>query len=125
MDITWQFIVQHERTLLLQMKPFLCLTKKSPDTIVLKKLQHLAMTFVIFSLLLTFRATFFLLKMKPKQIMLYSHSMDRVNLNKSEELVTNTTTASKYIPKRSRICINRNPTFQTSLHKIFKKLFFY
>ena len=27
------------------------------------------------------------------------HSMARVNLNKSEELVTNTTAASKYIPK--------------------------
>ena len=27
------------------------------------------------------------------------------NLNKSEKLVTNTTTASKYILKRPRICI--------------------
>ena len=51
------------------------------------------------------------------------HSMARLNLNKSVELVTNTTTASKYIPKRSRICINRNPLFQTSLHKIFKNCF--
>ena len=51
------------------------------------------------------------------------HSMARVNLNKSEEVVTNTTTASKYIPKRSRICINWNPPFQTSLHKIFKNCF--
>ena len=51
------------------------------------------------------------------------HSMARVNPNKSEELVTNTTEASKYIPKRSRICINQNPLFQTSLHKIFKNCF--
>ena len=51
-------------------------------------------------------------------------SMARVNLNNSEELVTNTTPASKYTPKRSRICINRNPSFQTSLHKIFKKSFY-
>ena len=53
------------------------------------------------------------------------HSMARVNLDKSEELVTNTTAASKYmlIPKRSRICINQNPPFQTSLHKIFNNCF--
>ena len=51
------------------------------------------------------------------------HSMARVNLNKSEELVTNTTVASKYIPKRSKICINRNPLSQTSLHKILKNGF--
>ena len=34
------------------------------------------------------------------------HSMVIDNLNKSEGLVTNTTSASKYIPKRPRICIN-------------------
>ena len=39
--------------------------------------------------------------------------MARANLNKSFWLVTNTTTASKYIPKRTRICINWYPTFQT------------
>ena len=39
-------------------------------------------------------------------IMLVNHSMARTNLNKSEELVTNTTTASKYIPMRPRISIN-------------------
>ena len=50
-------------------------------------------------------------------------SMARANLNKSEWLVTNTTTASKYIPKRPRICINWNPPFQTSLHKIFEHCF--
>jgi hypothetical protein len=33
-------------------------------------------------------------------------SMDRANLNKGEKLVTNTTAASKYIPKKSRIYIN-------------------
>ena len=51
------------------------------------------------------------------------HSMARANLNKSEWLVTNTTAASKYIPKRPRICINWNSPFQTSLHKIFKNCF--
>jgi hypothetical protein len=34
------------------------------------------------------------------------HSMARANLNKSVWLVTNTTTASKYTHKRTRICIN-------------------
>ena len=34
--------------------------------------------------------------------------------------MTNTTTASKCIPRRTRISINWNPPFQTSLHKIFK-----
>ena len=34
------------------------------------------------------------------------HNMDIANLNKSENFLTNTTTASKYIPKRPRICIN-------------------
>ena len=48
------------------------------------------------------------------------HSMARANQNKSVWLVTNTTTASKYIPRRTRISINWNPPFQTSLHKIFK-----
>ena len=44
------------------------------------------------------------------------HSMARANLNKSEEVLTNTTAASKYIPRtpsrRPRICINRNPSFR-------------
>ena len=40
------------------------------------------------------------------------HSMTRANLNKSEWLVTNTTAASNYIPKRPRICINWNPPFR-------------
>ena len=34
------------------------------------------------------------------------HSMATANLNKSEELMTDITTASKYIPKRPRISIN-------------------
>ena len=44
--------------------------------------------------------------------------MARANLNKSVWLVTNTTTASKYIPKRTRICINWNPTFQTQIYLV-------
>ena len=34
------------------------------------------------------------------------HSMARANLNKSKKVLTSTTSASKYIPKRPRICIN-------------------
>ena len=34
------------------------------------------------------------------------HSMARANLNKSKKVWNSTTTASKYIPKRPRICIN-------------------
>ena len=52
------------------------------------------------------------------------HSMARANLNKSVWRVTNTTTVSKYIPRRTRISIIWNPPFQTSLHKIFKNWFF-
>ena len=52
-----------------------------------------------------------------------SHSMAGANLNKSKKVLTSTTTASKYIPKRPRICINWNPPFQTSLHKIFQNCF--
>ena len=37
------------------------------------------------------------------------HSMASANLNKSEELVTNTTAASKNTHRRPRICINWNP----------------
>ena len=50
------------------------------------------------------------------------HSMATANLNKNEDLVTNTTAASKYIPRRPRISINLNPPFQTSLH-FFKNCF--
>ena len=52
------------------------------------------------------------------------HSMARANLNKSKKVLTFTTAASKYIPRRPRISINRNPPFQTSLHKISKVFFF-
>ena len=34
------------------------------------------------------------------------HSIARANLKKSKKVLTSTTTASKYIPKRPRICIN-------------------
>ena len=40
------------------------------------------------------------------------------NLNKSEELVTNTTAASTYIPKTPRICIIWNPPFQTQIYLV-------
>ena len=46
------------------------------------------------------------------------HSMATANLNKSKELVTNTTAASKYIPKSPRICINQNPPFQTKIYLV-------
>ena len=46
------------------------------------------------------------------------HSMAGANLKKSEELVTNTTTPLKYTPKRTRICINLNPYFQTKIYLI-------
>ena len=40
------------------------------------------------------------------------------NFNKSVWLVTNTTTASKCIPKRTRICINWNPPFQAQIYLV-------
>ena len=46
------------------------------------------------------------------------HSMAIANLNESGELVTNTTVASEYIPKRPRICINLNPPFQTQIYLV-------
>ena len=46
------------------------------------------------------------------------HSMARANLNKSKKVLTSTTTASKYIPKRPRICINWNPPFQTQIYLV-------
>ena len=51
------------------------------------------------------------------------HSMARANVNNSVWLVTNTPTASKYIPRRPKISINWNPPFQTSLHRILKNCF--
>ena len=47
--------------------------------------------------------------------------MATANLNKSEEFVTNTTAASKYIPRRPRISINWNPPFQTFFTLCFLK----
>ena len=49
-----------------------------------------------------------------------SHSMARPNLNKSEWRVTNTATASKYIPImiRPRNNINWNPPFQTVTYEV-------
>ena len=44
--------------------------------------------------------------------------MARANLKKSEKVLTSTTTASKYIPKRPRIGINRNPPFQTQIYLV-------
>ena len=55
-------------------------------------------------------------------ILMSWHSMARANLNKSEWLVTNTSTASKYIPKRPRICINWNPTFRPHILNFSKSV---
>ena len=46
------------------------------------------------------------------------HSMARANLNESKKVLTCTTTASKYIPMRPRICINWNPPFQTQIYLV-------
>ena len=51
------------------------------------------------------------------------HSMARANLNKSVWLVTNTI-QSKYIPRRPKISINWNPTFQTFFSQILVLNFF-
>ena len=54
-----------------------------------------------------------------------AHSMATANLKKSEEFVTNTTAASKYIPRRPRISINWNFLFQTFFMKqIFENIIF-
>ena len=45
-------------------------------------------------------------------------------LNQGPEPIWNTTTASKYIPRWTRISVNWNPPFQTSHHKIPKEVFF-
>ena len=44
--------------------------------------------------------------------------MAKANLNKSKFFLTSTTPASKYIPKRPRICINWNPPFQTQIYLV-------
>ena len=52
-----------------------------------------------------------------------SQSVERATLNKSVWLVTNTTTASKYIPKRTRICIYWNPPFIPHFIKFSKTVY--
>ena len=47
-----------------------------------------------------------------------SHSMATANLNKSEEFVTNTTTASNYIPRRPRISSNWNPPLSDLFYEV-------
>ena len=42
----------------------------------------------------------------------------------SEDLLTNTTAESKYIPRKPRISINWNHFFHTSIHKFFKTVFY-
>ena len=46
------------------------------------------------------------------------HSMARANLKKSKKVLTFTTTASKCMPKRPRICINWNLPFQTQIYLV-------
>ena len=51
-----------------------------------------------------------------------THSMATANLKKNEDLVTNTTAASKYIPRRTRISIYWNPSFRPHFIKgVFSK----
>ena len=49
------------------------------------------------------------------------HSTAISILNKSEEIVKNTTAASKYIPRRPKISINWNPPFQTQIYLVNSK----
>ena len=44
--------------------------------------------------------------------------MARANLKKSKYFSTSTSTASTYVPKRLRICINWNPPFQTQIYLV-------
>ena len=44
--------------------------------------------------------------------------MARANLNKSKKVSNSTTMASKYIPKRPRICINWNSPLQTQIYLV-------
>ena len=50
--------------------------------------------------------------------------MALANLNKCKELVTNTNKASKYMPKRPRICINGNPPFRPHFLNFQNLIFF-
>ena len=58
------------------------------------------------------------LKSEVKKKVKTNHSMARANLNKSEVFFTNTTTATKYIPRRSRICIDWNISFQSQIYLV-------
>ena len=49
--------------------------------------------------------------------LLKSSKMESI-LNKSKKVLTSTTTSSKYIARRPRICINWNPSFQTQIYLI-------
>ena len=51
-------------------------------------------------------------------LMISIYSMANANLNNSEWLVTNTTAASKYIPKRPRVYIFWNSPFQTKIYLV-------
>ena len=62
----------------------------------------------------TFLELFFYLKKKVQ----YYAVNTLVAQYKRVWMVTNTTTASKYIPKRTRICINWNPPFQTQIYLV-------
>ena len=51
------------------------------------------------------------------------HSMAKGNLNKSKETTPTTTTASKYIPRRTKNSIKGNPAFWTFFLSKFSKIF--
>ena len=58
-----------------------------------------------------YEAFFFIINFQKEKantftLLIILHSMATVNLKKSEEFVTNTTAASKYMPRRPRISIN-------------------
>jgi hypothetical protein len=52
------------------------------------------------------KEAFHLKQDRREEVQQMSHSMAIANLKKSEDFVTNTTAASKYIPRRPRISIN-------------------
>ena len=68
---------------------------------VIKKILEITATYYLTFLIQIFRAYSIIIE---KNIV--NHSMARDNLNKSKKVLTFTTTASKYITKRPRICIN-------------------
>ena len=80
---------------------------------VIKKILEITATYYLTFLIQIFRAYSIIIE---KNIV--NHSMARDNLNKSKKFLTSTTTASKYITKRPRICINWNPPFQTQIYLV-------